>query len=303
MSAEAEAPACPSCGTAFRGAYCHDCGEKKLDEGDRTFRHFLGDAFGTLTNIDGTLWRSFRLLLVKPGALTLAYIQGERKPHLTPFRVFLLCNLVYFFAQPFTGYSGFNTTLESQRTRQFYSQFAHIDARVRHRIGAEKLGEAAYAARYESYKERFDARSSAYARTLIFLLIPLYALALKAVLPRRLYADHVVLAAHFLAWQLLVVMSAFLFFYQFALYDVVERLPPFVAHHIHEHIASLLLAVYLYLMLRRAFGLPSKAALWRTVVLQGMSLLLLPALFVLATLAYRFLLFWVAFATTPVPGG
>lgn len=297
-----EGAACPSCGAPFGERYCTLCGEKRLTPEDRTVRRFVADALGTLTNLDGTFWRSFKLLLVRPGALTLAYLRGERRPYLSPFKVFVLCNLVYFFVQPFTGYSGLNTPLDSQRLQQFYSQAAQIDALVRHRLGAEALSEAAYAVRYEAYRGRFDARSSTYARTLIFLLIPLYALALKAVLPQRLYADHVVLAAHFLAWQLLVVMSAFLLFYQFALYDLVEALPRVLAYHLHETSAALLLAVYLYLMLRRAFALSRKAALWRAIVLQGMMFLFLPALFMLATLVYRFLLFWITFAATPVPG-
>lgn len=56
---------CPSCGAGFQGTYCHDCGEKRLADEDRTVRHFLGEALGTLTNLDGTFWRSLRALVVR----------------------------------------------------------------------------------------------------------------------------------------------------------------------------------------------------------------------------------------------
>lgn len=293
--------ACPSCQTPFAGAYCHACGEKRLAPEDRTVRHFLHDALGTLTNVDGTLWRSFGLLLGRPGALTRAYLLGERRPYLTPFRLFLLCNVVYFFVQPYTGFSGFNTPLDSQRTRQVYSRIAGIDARVRGALQGGAETPEAFAERYRRYAERFDARSSTYARTLILLLIPAYALALKAVLPRRLYADHLAFAAHFLAWQLLVVMSAYLLLYRYALFDLVDLLPDGLAWRIHENGSSLLLTAYLYLMLRRAFGLSRRGAAWRTVVLQGAAVLFLPALFSLAVIAHRFGLFWLTFWTTPVP--
>lgn len=294
---------CPSCGEGLQGVYCHRCGEKQLDARDRTVAHFVQDAVGTLTNVDGTLWRSFRLLILHPGALTAAYLRGVRKPYLTPFRIFLLCNLVYFFVQPYTGFTGFNTTLASQRDRQVYSSLLDIDGRVRAVLQADVLAPEVYAERYRRYEEHFDARSSTYARTFIFLLIPLYALALKAVLPRRLYADHVVFAAHLLAWQLLVVMSAFLLLYRHLLMGLVyDLLPGPLAGFISESISSVLVAGYVYLALRQAYAASRRSALWRAWAL-SLGVVIVPGIFLIATLLYRLGLFWLTFITTPVPGG
>ncbi len=298
-----EATRCPSCATPFRGLYCHVCGEKKLTREDRTVRHFLADAVGTLTNLDGTFWRTFKLLLLKPGALTAAYVRGERRPYLSPFKVFVLCNLVYFFVQPFTGYTGFVTDLYSQRLRQPYSEAAGIEAHVQQRLGAATLTPEGYAARYARYAERFDARSSAYARSLILLLIPLVALGLLAVLPRHLFADHVVFATHLLAWLFFVCMSAFLLFYSAVLDPLVDAyLPPKLAHALSEGGTMLLFVPYLYLALRRAYQLTRTGAAWRTIAFMAPPLLFVPGLVLIILYLYRFLLFWLTFWTTPVPG-
>ena len=294
-----EPAACPSCGTPFRGRYCHACGEKRLHDEDRTVRHFVGEALGTFLNLDGTFWRSFGVLIFRPGTLTAAYLRGQRRRYLGPLKIFLLCNLVYFFVQPWTGFSGYSTTLHSHRTNQVYSETLGLDARVRNRLGADTLSVEANAARYKAYEVRFDAKSNTYARTLILLLVPLVALGLKAVLPRHLYADHLVFATHFVAWQLLVVMSAYLMFYAHVLSDPVNALLPEGWAYLLSELSSTLLEIpYLFLALGAAYTLSRGAALWRALVL-GMPLL---GVLLLATFLYRLLLFWLTFWTTPVPG-
>lgn len=294
--------ACPSCGAPFYGRYCHRCGEKKLAPEDRTVRHFVADILGTLFNLDSTFWRTFRLLLVKPGALTAAHLRGERRPYLSPFKVFVLCNLVYFFVQPYTGFTGFVTDLYSHTHRQPYSEQLALEHLVRARLQADTLPPDAYRARYARYAERFDARSSAYARSLILLLIPLVALGLLLVIPRRLLADHVVFATHLLAWLFLVGMSIFLFVYSAFLDPLVDTyLPPTLADIISEGGTLVLFVPYLYLALRRAYGLTRAGAAWRTLAFAAPPVVFVPGLLLTALYGYRLLLFWLTFWTTPVP--
>ena len=295
MTEAPESASCPSCGTRFRGLYCHVCGEKRLSEQDRTVGHFLHEAMGTFANLDGTFWRTFRTLILRPGVLTAAYLRGARRPYLGPLKVFLLCNLVYFFVQPWTNYSGYNTTLEAQRGRQLYSHAMRLDEAVRARLGADTLSAEVYAARYAAYELRFNAKSSTYARTLILLLVPILALWLKALLPRRLYADHLVFATHLLAWQLLFVMSAYLMLYSHMLTGPVHALLPEVAANLLDEMSGVLLEFpYVYFAFRGAYGLRRGAALGRALLLVAP----LFGLFMFATVAYRLLLFWLTFATT-----
>ncbi len=294
---------CVTCGERLQGPYCHACGEKRLGEDDRTVRHFVGDVLGSAFSLDGTFWRTFRLLVFRPGALTAEHIAGRRRPYLTPLRLFLLCNLVYFVAQPYTGFSGYNTSLRSQMERQGYSRGAGITGHVAGRIGLDEATPTEVVVQTESfrrYEQRFNARSSALARTLVILLIPLAALLLKALLPRRLLADHLVFATHLMAWQLLVIMSAWLLFYTAVFGSLLyTSLPRGLASYISETHTFWFVMIYLYLALRRAYGLTRGASAWRSVALaiSPLPFVGIAGLLIVVTLFYRYVLFWITFWT------
>jgi hypothetical protein len=291
---------CATCAARLQGSYCHACGEKRLAPSDRTVAHFARDVLGSLFNLDGTLWRTLRALVLRPGRLTAEYAAGRRRPYLTPLRLFLLCNLVYFVVQPYTGFTGYNTDLRSQMGRQVYSADAGLADRVASRLGLERLPADELVAHptFRAYERRFDQASSTLARSLVILLIPMLALTLKVLLPRRLLADHLAFATHFFAWQLLVVMSLWLLLYGWVFAGLVYGLlPMWLARDISESHTLVFVAIYLFLALRRAFGLSRWAAVWRAAVLAMPLTPLLPGVLLVLTFAYRFLLFWITFWT------
>jgi hypothetical protein len=61
-----------------------------------SLKHYLREAFAAVTDIDSALIGTFRMLLTQPGRLSYEYLHGDRHRYLPPFRVFLLCNVVYF---------------------------------------------------------------------------------------------------------------------------------------------------------------------------------------------------------------
>ncbi len=88
--------ACPNCGARLHGRYCSDCGQ--LDHPLRLPVHrFLRQAFTEFLGIDGRVWRTLRVLFFKPGALTVAYLEGRRRQYLRPLRVYLSSTLLFFF--------------------------------------------------------------------------------------------------------------------------------------------------------------------------------------------------------------
>lgn len=88
--APATAPAaCPSCDTALEGAYCHACGERRRAPEELSARHFFRELGEDVLDLDSRAVRSFRLLVTRPGFLTLEYIAGRRQPYLGPLRMFL----------------------------------------------------------------------------------------------------------------------------------------------------------------------------------------------------------------------
>jgi hypothetical protein len=54
-----------------------------------------------ITHSDSRLWRSLKILLFRPGELTLEFIRGRRIAYLPPFRLYLVLSLVFFVAASF----------------------------------------------------------------------------------------------------------------------------------------------------------------------------------------------------------
>jgi hypothetical protein len=292
--AEPEAVCCVSCGTVLRGDYCHACGERRITEEHRTIRHFLREGWSELTSVDGKLWQSLWQLTRRPGMLTNAYLEGRRRAYLRPIRLFLICNIIYFFIQPYTGYTGYNTPLDSQMYRQTYSDVFELDTAVETHLAA--TGES-----LERYEERYNWRSSTFARTLVIAIVPVFAFGLALLYgPRRhLPLRHLVFATHFFAWILLYVMVLFLGAYQLTFLglnaagvltiEMVQAWPGMVRMLASEHPDMLLIILFLAVGARRVYG-----AGWASAIGKGFVGYLW---MVLCIVMYRLLLFWLTFWT------
>jgi hypothetical protein len=90
--------ACPSCGAPVAGDFCAACGEKRLRPGHFSLRHFAREAADELFDVDSRALHSLRLLLFRPGALTLEYLSGRRRPYLGPLRMYLAAFALAMFA-------------------------------------------------------------------------------------------------------------------------------------------------------------------------------------------------------------
>ncbi len=86
---------CLNCGHRFSGAYCPSCGQKH-GEAMPTTKEIIGDLMRSALSPSGKLFESLRLLLLKPGEITRAYISGQRVRYVHPVRLYLLG--VFFFA-------------------------------------------------------------------------------------------------------------------------------------------------------------------------------------------------------------
>jgi len=87
---------CASCGQTLAGPYCALCGERILDPESRTVRHFLTRTVPEeVFDVDGKLWRTLRLLLLRPGFLSCEYAAGRRTLYLSPLRLLLTAIVVY----------------------------------------------------------------------------------------------------------------------------------------------------------------------------------------------------------------
>ncbi|HEY6553716.1 MAG TPA: DUF3667 domain-containing protein [Vicinamibacteria bacterium] len=84
------ADACENCGAAGSGEWCPGCGQKRVHAGDLSLRHATHQLVHEVFHLDGRLWGTLRLLLTRPGQLSLDFLEGRRQRHLHPARVYLV---------------------------------------------------------------------------------------------------------------------------------------------------------------------------------------------------------------------
>lgn len=222
---------CANCGTPLQGAFCHACGQKRFVDSDRRFAHLLNQLVVSATDIDGRIWRTLRALLLRPGLLGRDYIAGRRAHWLTPMTLFLAVNVAYFLAPLHGGDLAlqFNqqvsgrmrvlaadagaTVPAEQRasTGQRHTRFSEpwIDARVHARDAAARAasdGQRGYS--YRDYRLAYDAKADDVSKALVMLHVPFaaFALALLFAPLRRYFAEHFVVALHFVAFALLALL-------------------------------------------------------------------------------------------------
>ena len=67
---------------------------------DLTVREFLHETTHELTNWDGKVPSTLLTLFLRPGRLTLDFLEGRRARWLSPLRVYLICSLAFFAGKP-----------------------------------------------------------------------------------------------------------------------------------------------------------------------------------------------------------
>jgi hypothetical protein len=191
---------CPSCRGAVSTPYCPHCGERPLRPRELTL-HGLGEqVFEAFTNIDGRLLHSFRCLVTRPGLLTVAFLEGRRKPYLGPVALFLVANVLFFGIESLTGGTVFSTPLESHLHTQPWSPL--VQTLVGGRLSALQTTAALYA-------PRFDSAVALHARSLILVMSLPFAILAGLVFRRgrHPFAAHAVFALHFYAFTLLLLSA------------------------------------------------------------------------------------------------
>jgi uncharacterized protein DUF3667 len=91
-----DAPAaCANCGAALQGKYCSQCGQT-IAPLNPTLGEFLRDLFHEIAHVDGKIITTFRLLITRPGFLSLEHFEGRRARYVAPIRMYLLLSVVCF---------------------------------------------------------------------------------------------------------------------------------------------------------------------------------------------------------------
>lgn len=186
---------CSNCQTRLVGRWCHACGQKVIGDRERRFGHLLAQFAHELFHVDGKLVRTGTTLLFRPGRLSRAYLSGQRVDYLSPIALFLVINLLYFLAPPLTDFS---LDLNNQ-LHQPYGEL--IRPVVEQRLAARDIT-------LEAYQPLYNERTNHLSKSLIILHLPLLALALLVLFPRRMYyAEHFVVATHMFSFFLAAILG------------------------------------------------------------------------------------------------
>jgi hypothetical protein len=217
---------CVSCGAPLAGAYCAACGERAPDERTRTLGEFFGDALDAITNVNGKLLKSLRLLVFRPGFLSAEYARGARVLYMRPVQLFLAANLVFFL---WSFVPIFSTPLQIHTWSQGFPHRAIAEAWAREAV-APQMAPADFRAVLEAWWQRsapsgapateamqglqglaqqFDARVELQGRALIVLMVPVFALwpGLFNFRRRPHAIEHLVFATHFMSFLLLAALA------------------------------------------------------------------------------------------------
>jgi hypothetical protein len=83
---------CINCQATLAGPFCHACGQKRTHL-HKPFWELMEDFLHSVVHFDGRLWQTLRALFLKPGQMTLDWIEGRQMRHVPPIRLFIFTTL------------------------------------------------------------------------------------------------------------------------------------------------------------------------------------------------------------------
>ncbi|MBX9853794.1 MAG: DUF3667 domain-containing protein [Cytophagaceae bacterium] len=100
---------CKNCGTKFSGNYCPSCGQKKFSREDFSFKRYFREIAEDVFDYDSKIFRTIKYLILRPGFLTVEFLNGRQKSYIGPVKLYLIIIAVNFIIySTFDAYSPVN---------------------------------------------------------------------------------------------------------------------------------------------------------------------------------------------------
>jgi len=217
------ASACRNCGAAVASNYCPDCGQGTSLH-PLSVREFAHELASHYVAVEGKLWRTLALLVLRPGRLTVEYLAGRRQKYIIPVRLYLTASFLLFAVAQFSNHVIAGQQSEVKIFRIDSGSLADLKKENFARC-LEKDSACSFLERWQArglvklqedpqgFMDRFAERfwhSVSYA---MFLVLPIFALLLKGAYRNRhmYYGEHLVFALHVHSfWFLVALVSALL---------------------------------------------------------------------------------------------
>jgi hypothetical protein len=176
---------CLNCRTLLTGHFCATCGQKVVAP-NPTLHDLWHEFTHEMLHVDGRLFRSVKLLFVRPGFLTREYCAGRRARYLAPLRLYLIFSILFFaleayFPPPTTVYQD--------------PKLGQVASTAGLRVSGDRLLRNRTP---EQIVELFQGAQHNWVPRLMFVLVPLAALLLMAFTRRekRHFPEHMYFALH-----------------------------------------------------------------------------------------------------------
>ncbi|NRF69981.1 DUF3667 domain-containing protein [Aquincola sp. S2] len=219
---------CRNCGAllplALRPRYCPQCGQETALHAP-SFWEFVHEFVGHYVALEGTLWRTLALLLLKPGRLTREYFAGRRRRYVLPLRLYLSASFLFFVIVKLFGFGDtrihFAAGLDAQGRpvtvasspalaedlKQAGACLARGDAcPLSERLGARLQLQLAKTA---DAPQAVQQRLGSMAPYTVFLMLPVFAAIVQLAYRRRRmnYGAHVVFSLHMHAFWFIALLA------------------------------------------------------------------------------------------------
>ncbi len=191
---------CLNCGSEFTSKFCPQCGQRDVENSDRSIIRLTIDLLNNVFFFDNRFWISIRYLLTRPGKMTVEFLEGKRRKFISPITLFLFVNVLYFFLSPLTDYS---LPLADQMKYQAHSEMA--TRMVEDKLKKHELSNEAYQESLRTYATKYQSASDNISKSLMILNVPIVALFvyLLSLRKRPYYFDALIFSLHYFTLFLL----------------------------------------------------------------------------------------------------
>jgi hypothetical protein len=270
---------CRNCGTYAPLRFCPNCGQDTALHPPSAWE-FVHEFITHYVALEGKLWKTMLLLTLQPGRLTTEYLAGRKARYINPLRIYITASFIFFllikvvgsdsnapiqFSAPAEQGASVQAQIEGdKKLRELRAELAQCKAEP-NRCARWKVAVAEAELRFEADPKAAVARAGERMRAnlpyAMFLLLPVFALLLKAVYlnRRRYYGEHLVFSLH---------LHAFWFFALLVFALVPSAVSPWVA---------LAMPAYAVFALGRVYGGRWWAVALRSLALRSLALSLLYA--------------------------
>lgn len=204
LATEPDASLCQDCGRVRHGAYCSHCGQRH-GRHDLSLRHVASELLDDFTHWDARVFKTLRLLILRPGQLTLEFLSGRRTRYVPPLRLYIFVSFLLFLALGLTP----STVKVVGHTHVSLSGEA-AEAPPAPAGGSQEHALEAKAKEVAEHPEVFREHLWHWMSHVMFALLPAFAglLALLFRRPRRYFVEHVIFALHFHSFAFLVFLAS-----------------------------------------------------------------------------------------------